>query len=73
MPEKAVFRLPLRGRRKTNFQACKFSITCRKSENTRSLSPKFTLPYIAIVADWGGVSESPYKKVGPVSVLGRTR
>ena len=22
---------------------------------------------------WGGVSESPYKKVGPVSVLGRAR
>ena len=34
---------------KTNFQACKFSIihVCRKSENTRSLSPKYhciTLP-----------------------------
>ena len=43
MPEKPVFRLPLSGRQKTNFQACKFSITCWKSENTRSLAPNSKL------------------------------
>ena len=26
-----------------------------------------------VLRKWGGVSESPYKKGGPVSVLGRAR
>ena len=43
MPEKPVFRLPLSDLRKTNFHACKFLITCRKSENTRSLAPNSKL------------------------------
>ena len=30
-------------------------------------------PYSPRVVNWGGLSESPYKKVGPMSVLGRGR
>ena len=40
-----------------------------KSRMCTSVSPAWSQK----ATKWGGVSESPYKKVGPVSVLGRAR
>ena len=36
----------------------------------RGVKSRMCPPY---PCNWSGVSESPYKKVGPVSVLGRAR
>ena len=40
---------------------------CKKSQE--QFAPEASI----LETKWGGVSESPYKKGGPVSVLGRAR
>ena len=53
-----------------------FSFFVFPREGPGGLSRKYVLRIPSLskkATNWGGVSESPYKKVGPVSVLGRAR
>ena len=53
--------------------SAKFLCVRQSTMAGRNVVPVFSKEYFRKATKWGGVSESPYKKGGPVSVLGRAR